>query len=279
MVFRIGWFSTGRDEAAVELLRIAADRIGRGEISAEISHVFCNRGRGEAAPSDRFIRFAEDLGLPVVLFSSRDFEPGLRRRDREAWRSAFHEEAARRVRPYPADVTVLAGYMLIVSPAFCRAFPILNLHPAEPGGPKGTWQEVIWQLLGGRAGRTGVMIHLVTEVLDEGPPVTFVTFPIRGPGFDPLWRDLEEKLKGTPLAELIRAEGERNPLFAEIRRQGVRRELPLIVMTLKALAEGQVAIRRAADGPWTVEKKVDGQERGFSALCLNEAVESLIAKG
>jgi phosphoribosylglycinamide formyltransferase 1 len=279
MVFRIGWFSTGRDEAAMDLLRIAADRIGRGEIPAEISYVFCNRGRGEAGPSDRFIRFAEELGFPVVLLSSRDFEPGLRGRDREAWRSAFHEETARRVRPYPADVTVLAGYMLIVSPAFCRAFPTLNLHPAEPGGPKGTWQEVIWQLIEGRTDRTGVMIHLVTEVLDEGPPVTFVTFPIRGPGFDPLWRDLDEKLKGTPLAELIRTEGEENPLFAEIRRQGIRRELPLIVMTLKALAEGQVVTRRAVDGPWAVEKKEDGQGQGFEALCLNEAVESLIEKG
>jgi phosphoribosylglycinamide formyltransferase-1 len=46
---------------------------------------------------------------------------------------------------------------------------MINLHPAAPGGPTGTWQEVIWQLIEGRAVETGVMMHLVTPELDRGP--------------------------------------------------------------------------------------------------------------
>ena len=55
--------------------------------------------------------------------------------------------------PYRLGVLVMAGYMLIVSPAMCRRFAILNLHPALPGGPTGTWQEVIWRLLDERPPR------------------------------------------------------------------------------------------------------------------------------
>ncbi len=55
--------------------------------------------------------------------------------------------------PFALDVLVLAGYMLIVSPAMCARYAMLNLHPALPGGPTGTWQEVIWALLERQAPR------------------------------------------------------------------------------------------------------------------------------
>ena len=63
----------------------------------------------------------------------------------------------------------MAGYMLISSPAFCRRYAILNLHPALPGDPTGTWQQVIWQLLEDDAAETGAMMHLATAQLDRGP--------------------------------------------------------------------------------------------------------------
>jgi hypothetical protein len=40
MTFRMGWFSTGRDEAARELLQIAAEHISKGAIPTEICYVF-----------------------------------------------------------------------------------------------------------------------------------------------------------------------------------------------------------------------------------------------
>jgi len=270
MVFQIGWFSTGRDEAAIELLKIVVDHISKGTIPAEIRYVFCNRERGESLESNRFIQFVEGLRIPLILFSSKDFCPSLRQKDLEAWRVSYHQEITNRLQDFPMDAIVLAGYMLIVSGPFCEAFSMVNLHPAAPGGPKGTWQEVIWRLIQKRATETGVMMHLVTKDLDEGPPITFVTFPIRSADFDPLWKDLDLKLKNRSFQRLMKEEGEGNPLFKEIRRQGVRRELPLIVMTLKALSENRVRIERG--------RILDQKGKEVDGICLNEEVEEYLLK-
>jgi phosphoribosylglycinamide formyltransferase-1 len=268
MVYRFGWFSTGRDEAANELLAIVVDAILRGVIPAEISYIFCNRERGESPESDRFIQLAGSLGIPVVLLSSRDFLPSLHQEDREQWRIQYHEEVAKRVRDFSVNMIVLAGYMLIVSPAFCEEFSLINLHPAAPGGPKGTWQEVIWALIQEKSAETGIMIHLVTKDLDEGPPITFVNFPIQDGNFRSLWKDFDRRLKNYSFDQLVKGEIEDSPLFREIRRQGVRRELPLLVMTLKALAEGRVRIERG--------KVLNAEGAEIKGICLNEEVQEYL---
>jgi phosphoribosylglycinamide formyltransferase-1 len=270
MVYRLGWFSTGRDEAARELLQIVVEQILKGMIPAEIRYVFCNREKGESLESDLFIQFVGSLRIPLLLLSSRDFLLSLREKDKEAWRTRYHQEIRKRLQGFPVDIVVLAGYMLIVSPSFCKSFPIINLHPAAPKGPKGTWQEVIWTLIQRRSTETGVMMHLVTKDLDEGPPITFVTFPIKGHDFDGLWKDLDGKLKHQSFQQVVKEEGEKNPLFKEIRRQGVRRELPLIVMTLKALSENKVRIERG--------KVLDDKGKEIDGYCLNEEVEEYLGQ-
>ena len=87
------------------------------------------------------------------------------------------------------------------------------------------------------------MMHLVTRELDKGPPITYCTFPIRGGNFDPLWDELEGKLKKNTLQEILKKEGESNLLFKEIRRGGVKREQPLIVFTIKAFAEHRIRLQ------------------------------------
>jgi phosphoribosylglycinamide formyltransferase-1 len=67
------------------------------------------------------------------------------------------------------------------------------------------------------------------------------------------------------MADVIGEEGEGNPLFMEIRRQGVRREVPLMVYTLKALAEGRV---RVVEGKLINEK---GEEA--RPIFLNDEIE------
>jgi hypothetical protein len=102
----------------------------------------------------------------------------------------------------------------------------------------GTWQEVIWRLIEEHSDTAGAMMHIATPELDEGPVATYCKFAIRGPAFDPLWGDID----GRAVEELKAKEGEDNALFREIRRHGVERELPLVVATLKAFAEGKVRI-------------------------------------
>jgi phosphoribosylglycinamide formyltransferase-1 len=239
-MYRLGWFSTGRDEAARLLLQTVQERIREGFLPAKIAYVFVSRRPGESRESDLFFELCRDLGLTTVHLSAREFEPELRQRDREAWRRAYHARVLELL-PAEVDLAVLAGYMWVVSEEMCARLPMLNLHPALPGGPKGTWQEVIWQLISARAAETGAMMHRVTPVLDEGPAATYYRFALRGGDWESLWEACEKKLLRKGLSALKTEEGEALPLFRRIREEGVRRELPLIVYTLKAFAEGEIS--------------------------------------
>jgi folate-dependent phosphoribosylglycinamide formyltransferase PurN len=244
MTLRMGWFSTGRGEGSRKLLAAAVEAIRSRRLDAEIAFVFCNRERGEYDATDGFLDLVESLGIPCLALSSRRF-----RREREgalskpgeplpAWRAEYDREVASLLAPRAFDVGMLAGYMLVFTNEVSARYPLLNLHPAAPGGPIGTWQEVTWQLIDERAPQSGVMVHLVTEALDEGPLVSHCSYSLRGPSFDALWQAL-----GSRSAEELReAEGEESALFREIRRHGSARELPFVVETLRAFADRRLRI-------------------------------------
>lgn len=241
--YKIGWFSTGRGPGSRGLLTAAHNAIASGEIKAEIEFVFCSRERGDAEGSDQFLRLVQEYQLPLIALSYQRFRKAQGARppqagDIPAWRLDYDREIMERLKPFKPDLSILAGYMLVIGPEMCRRYKMLNLHPAAPGGPKGTWQEVIWQLIAEKAQSTGVMMHLVTPELDRGPVVTYCTFPIRGVSFDPLWQQLDSH----PIDEAKKTEGEENALFKLIRAEGVKREIPLILTTIKAFSEGRVEI-------------------------------------
>ncbi len=253
MGLSIGWFSTGRDAAARRLLHIVVEGIRSGRLPLKIAFVFVNREKGESPESDAFLDQVAGYGLPLVAFSSRDFQAELRRRGLsgdtkalERWRRTYHAEVLKLISPYKVDFSFLAGYMLIMSADICKRLKMLNLHPALPGGPKGTWQEVVWQLIRQRATEAGAMVHLVIPELDAGPPVTFCRFSLTGQEFLPLWADLDRKLAERSLAQIERDEGEDNPLFQSIRRHEFARELPLIFSTLEQIGHGIIKIKKGA---------------------------------
>ena len=271
-MLRIGWFSTGRDEAACQLLEATWQAIQQGELKAEVAFVFSNRERGENPASDRFFELVEGYALPLVCLSSKRFrqergEPPARAGEPlPPWRAEYDRAVMRLLEPHPFDVGILAGYMLIFTEEPCQRYNLLNLHPAQPGGPVGTWQNVIWQLMEQGASTAGVMMHLATPELDQGPPVTYCTYGIRGPAFEPLWAEIGSK----SVAEVREGEGEENRLFREIRRQGVVRELPLIVATLRAFADGKVRIEG--------ERVLDAAGRPIEGYDLTEEIEAVIAR-
>src|SRR3972149_2420562 len=53
------------------------------------------------------------------------------------WRRDFDREVIRLLGPYPFDIGMLAGYMLIATELLCERYDLLNLHPAAPDGPAG----------------------------------------------------------------------------------------------------------------------------------------------
>ena len=254
-MFEIGWFSSGRDEAAGELLRVVFHEIQKGSIAGRIPFVFVTRDRGEKPESDEFIALAESFGLDVICLSHRRFKPEVRkvalRESRELgadspllieWRGEYDTQVIAKLADYSPDIIVLAGFMLIISPEICYEYNMINLHPALPGGPKGTWQEVVWQLMEENAEKTGVMMHLITPELDAGPAITYCEFRISDNDIQPLWDQWRAKREGKSLEEIQKIEGEDEPLFKEIRHQGLMREFPLIVATLKAAADSKFSI-------------------------------------
>jgi len=261
--YRIGWFSTGRDEAARDLLKTVQESLNRGEIRAEVAFVFSNRQPGEDRESDLFFELVEGYGLPLVCLSSRKFKaqpPG----NVSHWRQEYEQQVMKQIERFHPDVCLLAGYMLIVGQEMCQRHAMINLHPAAPDGPGGTWQEAIWKLIENRAFQAGAMMHLVTPELDQGPPLTYCTFPIRGEPFDAYWKEIEkypsDELKGVD---------ENNPLFKLIRRHELAREFPLILATLQALSEGDIKIKAG--------KVVDAQEMPVEGYDLSSQIDRQIA--
>jgi len=266
-VLNVGWFSTGRDEAARQLLQTVQESIQAGEIEGKISFVFSNRERGEARESDQFFDLVRRYDIPLVCFSHRKFRSRLLRSARnektragndttfrqtqESWRLKYDREVSKRIESFAPDICVLAGYMLIIAEELCRKYNMINLHPALPGGPTGTWQEVIWTLIGSNAARAGAMMHLVTPELDRGPAVSYCVFPIRGKPFDSYWE-----------------KDDKEALFQLIRQHELARELPLIIFTLQAFSEGRIEIRSG--------KIVDAQRNSLEGYDLTERIDQAV---
>ncbi|MEW6111054.1 MAG: formyltransferase family protein [Thermodesulfobacteriota bacterium] len=258
MGLRIGWFSTGRDEAARNLLQTVYYDLKACDAPATIEWIFCHREVGDGPENDEsrerglFFRLADELGIPIKTLSHVRFMPQLRKKglaesasaaeassDLERWRDLFGEEVVKAVDQDPVDVVVMAGYMLIIGDPELRHLNLVNIHPALPWGPRGTWQEVIHQLIAEAAHEQGIMVHLVTKTLDRGPVISYCRFPIQGQGWDHLWEQWKRDISSnTP-----REERERHPLFRKIREVGEVRELPLLSRAIRELAFGHIRIQ------------------------------------
>ncbi len=271
--YKIGWFSTAKGKGSRGLLKAAHDSIANGEINAEIDFVFCSREPGESEQTDIFLKQVEEYRIPLVCFSYQKFKkskgisPSNQTDTLPTWRLEYDREVMSRLKGFNPALCILAGYMLVVGKEMCRKYDMINLHPAAPGGPAGTWQEVNWQLIEAKAEQTGAMMHLVTPELDKGPVVAYYTFSIRGVPFNKCWREIE----GRSAEDIKQTEGENNALFKLIREYGVVRELPLVISTIKAFSEGRIRV--------TPDKKVvDSKGKLIKGYNLTEEINERIKK-
>ena len=255
-MLNIGWFSTGRDEAARQLLQAVQDKIHRGDIDGKINFVFSNREPGEANESDLFFELVRSYDIPLVCLSHKKFKTA---KDEEAldikkeWRIEYDREVNKKIAPFAPDLCVLAGYMLIVSKELCQKYAMINLHPAPPGGPTGSWQEVIWTLIQNEADIAGTMIHLATPELDRGPVVSYCLFSIKGDPFAEYWR-----------------KGDKDMLFRLIRQHELAREFPLIILTLQDLSRGEVDIKD--------RRVIDAQGKPIGGYNLSDRIDEEVKK-
>jgi phosphoribosylglycinamide formyltransferase-1 len=251
---RLGWFSTGRGEGSLGLLDAALAAIDSGALRARIEFVFCNRERGEAPGSDAFLERVNSRGIPLVTLSSKRFRDERGRRPWAELRRDYDLSALELLAGFRPAVSVTAGYMLI-APELCKRFLMVNLHPALPGGPIGTWQKVIWDLIDQHASRSGAMVGVVTEDVDSGPVLSYCSFAIRGGEYDPLWATVGDRQS----PEIRAAEGEAFPLFVAIRRAGLVRERPLLVQTLVAIADRRIDPARPPESPLDLTDQIEAR--------------------
>lgn len=242
MTVNVGWFTTGRGSGSRGMYDAVQAAITDGSLDARLSFVFSNRARGEDPVTDDFFAQIEADGVPLIAISSVEFrksadgqrsQPGA---PLPEWRAAYDREAAQAIASYRFDVGILAGYMLIFTAEFVERFPLLNLHPALPTGPIGTWREVNRELIREAATESGVMINLAIPAVDEGPVVGYCRYPIDGPELADARQELGDPADlGTDALEASRA-------FTLIREAGLQREAPFLVEVLRAFASERVKI-------------------------------------
>lgn len=154
------------------------DAIRAGAIDADIALVFSNKAEapGLAAARDRGL---ETMSLDAKLYADKP---------------AYDAEIVRTARERDIDLIVLAGYMKIVTPGFCDAFPyrIVNIHPALlPSFPGLHVQQraIDWGVRW-----SGCTTHFVAAEVDAGPIILQAAVPV-------LQNDTEESLAARILVE------------------------------------------------------------------------------
>ncbi|MGD0817405.1 MAG: formyltransferase family protein [Methanomassiliicoccales archaeon] len=241
----IGWFTTARGPGSFNLFKTMLDNIKDGSVDAKISFVFINREVKGNQFRLKLIGMAEEAGIPVILFPSDTFEPELKREDLPAWRDAYGKAIREQISKYPMDFGALAGYMLILDPETCRRYTIINLHPALPDTYKGTWEEIVAQVVENGDERYGATIHLCTPELDRGETLCYDSF----------------------LLESIRTKYPvKDDQMKQVRAEELRREAYLLIGAIKMIVDGEIVIK---DG-----KALDRHGKGIGKNpCLSEKID------
>ena len=126
----------------------------------------------------------------AVVISNRADAPGLERAERAGIETLVlpHREAptreaydARLVQALNArgvQLVCLAGFMRLLGPTFCDAFPnaIVNVHPSLL--PKFPGVDAQQQALAAGATVSGATVHFVTPALDAGPIILQAAVPV-----------------------------------------------------------------------------------------------------
>ena len=223
-MLKVGWFSTGTGKGSQALLTNFYSRILDESLQSSISFVFSNREVGDNAETDMFFELVNSYHLPLETLSHKRFLINSPMTQIQVFdRLAYDTEVMKAIAKYDVDLIVLAGYMLIVSGELSGKYKMINLHPALPDGPKGTWRQVIKNLIDNNRQLTGTMIHLVTSDVDRGPCISFSECDLSD-----LW--------STYTTGVI----SKQKLFDQIRGRQFLQEPTLLINTISSIAEHKI---------------------------------------
>ena len=201
-------------EAARPPLRVAVLASGRGS-NLQALHRAQSDGRLPITvvgvfsdkPGSGALAYARANGLPAAAVLPADFP------DRETFDVALMQAVAS-ARP---QLIVCAGFMRIISAAGIRAAPcpMINIHPSLL--PKYPGLHTHARALAAGEREHGASVHLVDEVLDGGRVLAQARVPVHA--------------------------GEEASQLAE---RVLSREHPLLIATVRAIADGRIRLQEAA---------------------------------
>ncbi len=134
-------------------LRALYGAIEQGKLKAEICLVVSNKSKAPA------LEFCRNKNIPYQICKLKDFES----------REAFFDHLAGIVSLSGANLVVLAGFMMLVTPNFIRHFPnkVINIHPSLlPSFPGLDAQK---QAFDYGVKISGCTVFMVDEGCDTGP--------------------------------------------------------------------------------------------------------------
>lgn len=166
-----------------QVVRIAIWGSGSGSNAQSIINYFKIRAGVEVAlivsdqPEAYILKRAEQAGIPGIYLDAGQ------RKD-----ASFLIQL---MQDHRISMVILAGYMRMVNPGFLKAFPgpVMNIHPSllPAYGGKGMYGYFVHEaVLSAGEKVTGITIHFVNEVYDEGEIIYQEKLEI-----DPSW-DAEE---------------------------------------------------------------------------------------
>lgn len=143
-------------------LRAMIEAIQAGRLMATIRVVVSN------APEAEGLTYARLAGIETVIVSHRDY----------ARREAFDRALVDVLRSRGVGLVCLAGFMRLLGPALCEAFPygVLNIHPSLLPAFPGVHAQA--QALEHGVKVTGATVHFVTPELDAGPILAQRAVPV-----------------------------------------------------------------------------------------------------
>tara|TARA_B100000029_G_scaffold189996_2_gene187871 strand:+ start:47672 stop:48463 length:792 start_codon:yes stop_codon:yes gene_type:complete len=230
-MLKIGWFSTGNGKGSLGFIDFLLNQISNKSLNASLEFVFCNREFGEAGGSDEYINYVTENNINLITLSSNNFQKKNKYKKFSDCRELYDKEVLKLISEYEVDIIILAGYMLILSEDLCTRFKFINLHPALPDGPKGTWEQVITQLIKNDQDYSGLNVHVVTKNLDAGKSIGYCKFPIKSNIHTNAWNQFYLHSKNN--YKIFRYDD--LDLFTLIRNQILIREKHLLIITIKYL--------------------------------------------
>lgn len=161
----------------------------------------------ECDAKDAFV----DAGVPFLTHDLRAFHGARSARlaDRGA-RAAYDARTLEILAPHRPDVIVLLAYLWVATPVLLDAYPdrVLNVHDADlrirgrDGAPRYRGLRSTLDAIAAGEAETRSTVHLVTEEVDDGPPVIVsAAFPVHSMTIDARRWGAEDVLKAYAYAQ------------------------------------------------------------------------------